>query len=61
MKVSKFNIYLSKSDFLKYHTCPSYFWLWVRKRDLVEDKISEEDRENRFEQGNEVEKSTRAA
>lgn len=51
--------YLSKSDFLKYHICPSYFWLWIHKRDLIQDKTAEEVRENRFEQGNEVEKYAR--
>jgi hypothetical protein len=53
------NEVLSKSDFLKYHTCPSYFWLWIHKRDLIQDKTAEEVRENRFEQGNEVEKCAR--
>jgi len=52
-------MYLSKSDFLKYHTCPSYFWLWIHNRDLIQDKTAEEVRENRFEQGNEVEKYAR--
>lgn len=52
-------MYLSKSDYLKYHTCPSYFWLWIHKRDLIEDKTAKEVRENRFEQGNEVEKYAR--
>lgn len=48
-------MYLSKSDFLKYRTCPSYFWLWKHKRELVPDDTSVEVRDNKFEQGNQVE------
>lgn len=46
---------LSKSDFLKYRACPSYFWLWKYKPELIPDESSEEVRENKFEQGNQVE------
>lgn len=46
---------LSKSDFLKYRTRPSYFWLWKYKPELVSDESSEEVRDNKFEQGNQVE------
>ncbi len=48
-------MYLSKSDFLKYRICPSYFWLWKNKPELVPDESSEEVRDNKFEQGNKVE------
>ncbi|HRN97516.1 MAG TPA: DUF2779 domain-containing protein [Candidatus Saccharibacteria bacterium] len=50
---------LSKSDFLKYHTCPSYFWLWKNKPELVPEDSPEEVRENKFEQGNQVESLAR--
>lgn len=46
---------LSKSDFLKYRTCPSYFWLWKNKPDLIPDESTQEVRDNKFEQGNQVE------
>jgi len=46
--------YLSKSDFLKYQTCPGYLWLWKNKREVVPED-SPEDVEHRIEQGNEVE------
>lgn len=46
---------LSKSDYLKYRTCPSYFWLWKNKSDEVPDESSEAVRDNKFEQGNKVE------
>lgn len=46
---------LSKSDFLKYRTCTSYFWLWKNKPDLVPDNSTVEVRDNKFEQGNQVE------
>ena len=46
---------LSKSDFLKYRACPSYFWLWKYKPELIPDESSEEVRDNKFEQGNQVE------
>lgn len=46
---------LSKSDFLKFRICPSYFWLWKFKPELVPDETSEEVRDNKFEQGNQVE------
>lgn len=45
---------LSKSDFLKYQTCPQYLWLWKNKRDVVP-QDNPEDVEHRLEQGNEVE------
>lgn len=48
-------MYLSKSDFLKYRSCPSYFWLWKHKPELIPDESSEEVRDNKFEQGNQVE------
>lgn len=48
-------MYLSKSDFLKYRTCPSYFWLLKHKPEEVPDESSEEVRDNKFEQGNQVE------
>jgi hypothetical protein len=51
--------YLSKSNFIKYHTCPSYFWLWMHKRDLIPEESSEEVIKNRLEQGNEVERYAR--
>lgn len=46
---------LSKSDFLKYRVCPSYFWLWKHEPDLVPDNSTAEVRDNKFEQGNQVE------
>jgi len=46
---------LSKSDFLRYRICPSYFWLWKHESDLVPDNSTEEVRDNKFEQGNQVE------
>lgn len=46
---------LSKSDFLKYRVCPSYFWLWKHEPDLVPDDSTAEVRDNKFEQGNQVE------
>jgi CRISPR/Cas system-associated exonuclease Cas4 (RecB family) len=50
--------YLSKSDFLKYQTCPSYLWLWKHKKDVV--PVDEEEAINRrLEQGNEVERYAR--
>jgi CRISPR/Cas system-associated exonuclease Cas4 (RecB family) len=50
--------YLSKSDFLKYQTCPQYLWLWKNKRDVVP-QDNPEDVEHRLEQGNEVESYAR--
>lgn len=52
-------MYLSKSDFLKYRTCPSYFWLWKNNPELVPEDSPEEVRENKFEQGNQVESLAR--
>jgi hypothetical protein len=46
--------YLSKSDFLKYQTCPAYLWLWKNKREVVPEEMTE-DVERRIEQGIEVE------
>jgi len=46
--------YLSKSDFLKYLTCPSYLWLWKHKREVVPPD-EEEAARHRLDQGNEVE------
>jgi len=46
--------YLTKSDFLKYQTCPGYLWLWKNNRDVVP-QDNPEDVEHRIEQGNEVE------
>lgn len=46
---------LSKSDFLKYRVCPSYFWLWKNKPELVPEDSPAEVRENKFEQGNQIE------
>lgn len=46
---------LSKSDFLKYRVCPSYFWLWKHSPELVPDESTAEVRDNKFEQGNQVE------
>ncbi len=46
--------YLSKSDFLKYQTCPAYLWAWKNKRDIVPEEMTE-DVERRIEQGIEVE------
>ena len=48
------NHYLSKSDFLKYQTCPGYLWLWKNKREVVPED-NPEDVQHRIEQGNEVE------
>ncbi|MGB3945583.1 MAG: DUF2779 domain-containing protein [Candidatus Saccharimonadales bacterium] len=48
-------MYLSKSDFLKYRACPSYFWLWKHNPAEVPDESSVEVRDNKFEQGNQVE------
>lgn len=52
-------MHLSKSDFLKYQTCPSYFWLWKHKRELVPAEDEEEVAKQRLEQGNEVERYAR--
>ncbi len=52
-------MHLSKSDFLKYQTCPSYFWLWRHKRELVPAEDEEEVAKQRLEQGNEVERYAR--
>lgn len=52
------NLYLSKSDFLKYQICPSYLWLWKHKREVVP-VDEEEDIKRRLEQGNEVERHAR--
>jgi len=46
---------LSKSDFLKYRICPSYFWLWKNNPELVPEDSPAEVRENKFEQGNMIE------
>jgi hypothetical protein len=48
-------MYLSKSDFLKFRICPSYFWLWKNKPELVPEDSPAEVRENKFEQGNKIE------
>ncbi|HCR55536.1 TPA: DUF2779 domain-containing protein [Candidatus Saccharibacteria bacterium] len=48
-------MYLSKSDFLKFRICPSYFWLWKNKPELVPEDSPAEVRENKFEQGNQIE------
>ncbi|MEI6266675.1 MAG: DUF2779 domain-containing protein [bacterium] len=50
--------YLTKSDFLKYQTCPGYLWLWKNKREVVPQDNPEEI-ERRIEQGNEVENYAR--
>jgi hypothetical protein len=50
--------YLSKSDFIKYQLCPSYFWLSKFKPDVVPEDIDEAN-EYRREQGDEVEKYAR--
>ena len=50
--------HLSKSDFLKYQTCPQYLWLWKNNRDVVPTG-NPEDIERRIEQGNEVESYAR--
>ena len=46
--------YLSKSDFLKYQTCPAYLWMWKNKREVVPVEDGE-DVERRIEQGIEIE------
>jgi hypothetical protein len=46
---------LSKSDYLKYRVCPSFFWLWKNKPELVPEDSPAEVRENKFEQGNKIE------
>lgn len=48
------DLYLSKSDFLKYHICPSYLWLWKHKKEVIPEDAEEAAR-HRLEQGNEVE------
>lgn len=48
-------MYLSKSDFLKYRICSSYYWLWKNKPELVPEDSPAEVRENKFEQGNKIE------
>lgn len=48
-------MYLSKSDFLRFRICPSYFWLWKNKPELVPEDSPAEVRENKFEQGNKIE------
>jgi hypothetical protein len=48
-------MHLSKSDYLKYRVCPSYFWLWKNKPELVPEDSPAEVRENKFEQGNKIE------
>ncbi len=48
-------MHLSKSDFLKYRVCPSYFWLWKNNPELVPDESTAEVRDNKFKQGNQVE------
>ena len=52
------NLYLSKSDFLKYQICPSYLWLWKFKKEVVPTD-NQEDITRRLEQGNEVERYAR--
>jgi hypothetical protein len=52
------DVYLSKSDFLKYQLCPSYLWLWKYKKDVVPVDESEYIK-RRKEQGDEVEKCAR--
>ena len=51
--------YLSKTDFLKYQCCPSYFWLWKHNRALVPKESNEEVMQQRLEQGNEIESFAR--
>lgn len=51
-------MHLTKSDFLKHQVCPSYFWLWKHKRDVVPTD-DEETIKRRLEQGNEVERYAR--
>jgi hypothetical protein len=49
---------ISKSDFLKYQSCPSYLWLWKHKQGVV--PVDEEEMiRQRLEQGNEVERVAR--
>lgn len=50
--------YLSKSDFLKYQTCPQYLWLWKNNKEVVP-QDNPEDIEHRIEQGNIVESYAR--
>lgn len=52
-------MYFSKSDFLKYQICPSYFWLWKHARALVPEETNQEVLDQRLEQGNEVERYAR--
>jgi len=52
------SLYLSKSDFLKYQICPSYFWLWKHKPELVP-ADEEEVIKQRLEQGNQIERYAR--
>lgn len=52
--MSETELYLSKSDFLKYQCCPSYLWLWKHKKDVVP-VDDEEEINRRLEQGNEIE------
>lgn len=56
--MSERQIYLSKTDFLKYQVCPSYLWLWKYKPEVVP-ADEEEYIKRRKEQGNEVEKYAR--
>jgi hypothetical protein len=46
---------LTKSDYLKYRTCPSYFWLWKHEPYLLPQDTDEDVLTRRFEQGEEVE------
>lgn len=50
---------LSKSDFLKYRICPSYFWLWKHDPESVPEDSPAEIRGNKFEQGNRIEEIAR--
>lgn len=52
-------MHLSKSDFLKYRICPSYFWLWKNEPTSVPEDSPAEIRENKFEQGNRIEEIAR--
>ena len=47
-------MHLTKSDFLKYQICPSYFWLWKHKNEVAP-KDDEDEIKRLLEQGNEVE------
>jgi hypothetical protein len=48
-------MYISKSDFLLYLQCPKHFWLWKKKREVVEAVELSDFQKQLIEQGNEVE------